>query len=84
MESDHSAKVGKVAFIGNYLPRKCGIATFTTDIVEALSKEFGDLETFVLAMNDTKEGYDYPERVRIQLDQQDLVSYQSADRKSVV
>lgn len=78
MEPKISAKVRKVAFIGNYLPRKCGIATFTTDIVEAVSKEYPDLETLVLAMNDTKEGYDYPDRVRIQLDQQDLVSYQAA------
>lgn len=78
MESKSSAKVRKVAFIGNYLPRKCGIATFTTDIVEAISQEYSNIETLVLAMNDTKEGYDYPDRVRFQLDQQDLVSYQSA------
>jgi glycosyltransferase involved in cell wall biosynthesis len=78
METDHHANMRKIAFIGNYLPRKCGIATFTTDIVGALTREYEGLETVVLAMNDTKEGYDYPDRVRFQLDQHDLVSYQAA------
>lgn len=78
MSRYNSKRFKKVAFIGNYLPRKCGIATFTTDLADALSKEYPDLETMALAMNDTKEGYDYPERVRFQLDQSDLHSYQSA------
>lgn len=72
------SKVKRIAFIGNYLPRQCGIATFTTDLVESICKENPELDVIALAMNDIKEGYSYPDRVRFQLDQQDLVSYQTA------
>lgn len=78
MEGNTGAKVRKIAFIGNYLPRQCGIATFTTDLVQAVDHEFASVESVVLAMNDIPEGYGYSEKVRFQLDQQDLVSYQSA------
>ncbi|MHC4441056.1 MAG: glycosyltransferase family 4 protein [Planctomycetota bacterium] len=58
----------KVAVIGNYLPRRCGIATFTTDLCQALDQEIGSKgEVFALAMDDTPQGYRYPQRVRFQL-----------------
>ena len=31
----------RIAVIGNYLPRQCGIATFTTDLCAAISAEYG-------------------------------------------
>ena len=46
-------------------PRQCGIATFTTDLVEALSLEAPDIDCWAAAMNDKTEGYAYPEKVRI-------------------
>jgi glycosyltransferase involved in cell wall biosynthesis len=55
-----------LALIGNYLPRRCGIATFTTDLAEALALEAhapGD-EVIAVAMTDIQEGYAYPERVK--------------------
>src|SRR5580692_3638837 len=58
----------RIAVIGNYLPRQCGIATFTTD-------EYGTA-LLALPVNDTEEGYDYPARVRWSLAQDDLRSYQ--------
>ena len=30
--------LSRVAFIGNSLPRRCGIATFTTDLQQAVAK----------------------------------------------
>ncbi len=45
--------IRNIAFIGNHLPRQCGIATFTTDLCLAISDEFRDTNCFVLAMNDT-------------------------------
>lgn len=58
----------KLALIGNYLPRKCGIATFTTDLSNALDKELGDYgDVLALAMNDCPEGYRYPDRVRFEI-----------------
>ncbi|NQT70646.1 MAG: hypothetical protein HQ552_13845, partial [Desulfobacteraceae bacterium] len=49
--------IGSVAVIGNYLPRQCGIATFTTDLVEGLSAEAPDIYCWAGAMNDKPEGY---------------------------
>ena len=68
----------RVAVIGNYLPRHCGIATFTTDLCEAISGEFGTAQLLALPVNDTEQGYDYPARVRWALAQDDVNSYQEA------
>jgi glycosyltransferase involved in cell wall biosynthesis len=64
--------------IGNYLPRQCGIATFTTDLCEAIAAEYGTARLLALPVNDTPQGYDYPERVRWTLEQDDVASYQEA------
>src|SRR5690242_8317470 len=66
----------RIAVIGNYLPRHCGIATFTTDLCEAISAECGSARLMALPVNDTDAGYDYPDRVRWTLAQDDLQSYQ--------
>ena len=68
----------RVAIIGNYLPRQCGIATFTTDLCDAISAEFGATELLALPVNDTDEGYLYPERVRFELSETNLSSYRQA------
>ena len=68
----------RIAVIGNYLPRQCGIATFTTDLCTAISAEYGTARLLALPVNDTLEGYDYPARVRWSLIQDDLTSYQEA------
>ncbi len=68
----------RIAVIGNYLPRQCGIATFTTDLCEAISAEYGSARLMALPVNDTDQGYDYPARVRWSLSQDDPVSYQQA------
>src|SRR5271166_6309085 len=57
----------RVAFIGNYLPRRCGIATFTHDLHRAVSTARPDCETGVVAMTDPGRVYDYPPTVRFQI-----------------
>ena len=64
-----------VVFLGNYLPRQCGIATFTADLCEAVAREAPELDCYAVAMNDTPEGYAYPARVRFDLFQNDLEAY---------
>jgi glycosyltransferase involved in cell wall biosynthesis len=59
--------VRRVAFIGNCLPRRCGIATFTHDLHQAVSTARPDLETCVVAMTDPGRTYDYPPTVRFQI-----------------
>lgn len=70
-----SNRLAKVAFLGDYLPRKCGIATFTTDLRCAIAKEFPALQCPVVPVNDIESGYDYPPEVRFEIAEQDLPSY---------
>jgi glycosyltransferase involved in cell wall biosynthesis len=69
---------GRVAIIGNYLPRQCGIATFTTDLCDAIHAEYDATELLALPINDTQEGYTYPARIRFEIPQDDLASYRQA------
>ena len=66
----------RIAFIGNYLPRQCGIATFTTDLCNAIAGEYGSNRLFAVPVNDPESNYEYPERVRTELTQEDLASYE--------
>jgi glycosyltransferase involved in cell wall biosynthesis len=68
----------RIAVIGNYLPRQCGIATFTTDLCAAISAEYGDIRLMALPVNDTEQGYDYPARVRWSVAQDNIGSYEEA------
>ncbi len=68
----------RIAFVGNYLPRQCGIATFTTDLCNAIAAEYGPERFFAIPVNDPDSSYDYPEQVRLELAQDDLTSYQRA------
>ena len=68
----------RIAFVGNYLPRECGIATFTTDLCTALASEFGEGRLFAIPVNDPESSYEYPEQVRLELEQEDLASYERA------
>ena len=70
--------VRRVAVIGNYAPRRCGIATFTTDLCESLAQQFPEVACLALPVNDTADGYAYPPRVRFELSQNDLTSYTTA------
>ncbi|MGZ4966439.1 MAG: glycosyltransferase family 4 protein [Chthoniobacterales bacterium] len=60
------------------MPRQCGIATFTTDICEAVAAEYPDCECIVGAVNDRPEGYDYSTRIRFEIDEKELDSYRRA------
>lgn len=68
----------RIAFVGNYLPRECGIATFTTDLCNALTQEFGSGRLFAIPVNDPDSSYEYPEQVRLELTQEDIGSYERA------
>ena len=67
-----------VAVIGNHVPRQCGIATFTTDLCDAIAAEYGASGVLVVAVNDPQSRYSYPARVRFEITEDDLSSYQAA------
>ncbi len=73
-----SAPPQRIAFLGDYLPRLCGIATFTTDLCEAVAEAVPEADCFVGAVNDRPEGYAYPARVRFELHEKELDSYRRA------
>jgi glycosyltransferase involved in cell wall biosynthesis len=68
----------RIAFLGGYPPRLCGIATFTHDLCEAVAAAAPEADCFAGALNDRPERYDYPSRVRFELDQKDIDSYRRA------
>lgn len=72
---DDVAHVDHVALIGNFLPRKCGLATFTTDTFIALKDRFPGLTVDVYAMDDEAEYYDFPPEVTRSVAQNDLPAY---------
>ena len=68
----------QIAFIGDYVPRQCGIATFTHDLCEAVAAACPEAHCIVGAVNDRREGYAYPPRVRFEFHERDLDSYRRA------
>ena len=72
------SKIEKIAFVGNYLPRKCGIATFTSDLLSAVTARYPQTQCFAVPVNDVEEGYQYPSVVRFEIEEQDLSSYHRA------
>ena len=72
----------KIAIIGNFLPRQCGIATFTKNLVQSIlaaediAKE--PIEIFVVAMNNNRQVYDYPSIVQFSINQDEKQEYLDA------
>ena len=73
-----ASKIRKIAFLGGSLPRRCGIATFTSDLLAAVAAEYPQCQCFSVPVNDIKGGYEYPDIVRFEIEEQDLSSYQRA------
>jgi glycosyltransferase involved in cell wall biosynthesis/CBS domain-containing protein len=76
----HGGKKITVAFISTYPPRECGIATFTTHLVDSMSTFCGQAVSppVVMALNDKGSSYDYETRVKYQIDANELASYTKA------
>src|ERR1700727_2178757 len=70
--------VRKIAFLGNHAPRQCGIATFTTDLADAIALELPESDGIVVAMNDVGRHHLYPPRVRFELPENELAAYRRA------
>ncbi|MBE7499271.1 MAG: glycosyltransferase [Verrucomicrobiales bacterium] len=73
-----ASDIRKIAFLGNYLPRQCGIATFTSDVLSAVASEHPQTQCFAVPVNDIPGGYAYPDVVRFEIEEQELPSYQRA------
>ncbi|GBE07591.1 MAG TPA: glycosyltransferase [Gammaproteobacteria bacterium] len=67
-----------IVLIGNHLPRQCGIATFTTHLLESIALNAPDKACWAVAMNDRPTGYSYPSQVRFEINQSQLNEYSLA------
>jgi len=72
------SSVRNIAFLGDYLPRKCGIATFTSDLLGAVAARHPRSRCFAVPVNDIDGCYQYPDVVRFEIEEQDLSSYRRA------
>ncbi len=70
-----ASRLRKLAFGGDHLPRKCGIATFTSDLLAAVASAHPQSQCLAVSVNDIPGGYEYPEVVRFEIEEQDLSSY---------
>ena len=68
----------KLAFIGSFPPRECGIATFTQNLIDAVQEgsNFATAkDSVVIAMNDFKNDYQYPPQVVYTINQENQQEY---------
>jgi len=72
------SSIRTIAFLGNYLPRKCGIATFTSDLLGAVAARHPQCRCFAVPINDIEGCYQYPDVVRFEIEEQDMDSYRQA------
>jgi glycosyltransferase involved in cell wall biosynthesis len=74
----------KLAYIGTYPPRECGIGTFTMNLYNSMvmnnKTTNSSIEGFVIALNDHEQTYDYPEEVKLTIRQEHQRDYLSAVR----
>ena len=72
------ASLQTIALVASYVPRQCGIATFTKDLRDAMAEEIGQRNVTVLAIDDIAGGYPYPDEVRLQVPQHRQADYTTA------
>ena len=75
----HTA-IERIAFVGNHLPRRCGIATFTSDLSSAVAALAPSIDCQVVAMNDAGHGHIYPPNVRFEIEDGELAGYRRASQ----
>lgn len=81
LEGAKAPAINHLALIGNYLPRQCGLATFTTHCHQAMVARYPDLTVDVYAMDDHPGRYAYPDAVTATIPQNDLSAYLATARR---
>lgn len=68
----------KLAYIGTYPPRECGIGTFTENLVKSINESPDTNEGIVIALSDHEEEYAYPKEVKMVIHQEQQTDYLEA------
>ncbi len=71
-------QLNTISLVGSFVPRRCGIATFTADLAEGLARAAPKITTRTVALNDRPEGYRYGSRVWFEVSEQRLPDYRLA------
>ena len=69
----------RVALVGNYTPQRCGIATFTSDLVESLSRFEPGVSFDVHALSDSRNPVEH-QGVRHEIERDTVEAYRCAAR----
>jgi glycosyltransferase involved in cell wall biosynthesis len=67
-----------VIYVSSYIPRKCGIATYTKDLTNAINLLNSRSLAEILAVNRPQENIDYPWEAKFKITFDDLTTYLSA------
>ena len=70
-----------IALLGNSLPRRCGLATYTSHVHDALRERYPALAVDFYAMNDPGRTYDYPRCVTQTIRQDIVADYRRAGER---
>ncbi len=68
----------KIAYIGTYPPRECGIGTFTENLVKSVNESSETNEGIVIALSDHDQEYNYPKEVKLVIHQEQQTDYLEA------
>lgn len=68
----------RVIYVASYIPRKCGIATFTKDLTNAINLLNPYTLSEIMALNRPEENLEYPWEVKYKIDWHNLNSYLQA------
>jgi glycosyltransferase involved in cell wall biosynthesis/CBS domain-containing protein len=70
-----------VSFLSSFPPRECGIATYTSDLVDSISRLQVLGPPIITAVNDKGGYYDYPSSVKLQIEREEIDSYKEAAKR---
>jgi glycosyltransferase involved in cell wall biosynthesis len=68
----------RVGLISSYVPKRCGIATYSRDLIEAMNNNHKDFDWRLIAAEDTKDSYSYGDRTIAVIKKDSLASYKAA------
>jgi glycosyltransferase involved in cell wall biosynthesis len=77
----HRAASKRLGIVSTYLPRRCGLATYTADLREALGVAAGDIDPVIVAID--RDGHSYSDDVVAIIDQDRIADYEHAAERIV-
>jgi glycosyltransferase involved in cell wall biosynthesis len=74
----HAPPLNTIAFVGSYVPRRCGIATYTADLLHATAAHLPNASCIAVPLSDGQARYDYPTEAAFEIRADDPAAYERA------